>query len=176
MIFELQQDKIIIPIDYSRFVHLLKSRNLKPYTVHVSFSGGRVYPLQFPTAIRMAITSSLNTRFVACYIWADKKRIYVQSSLFKVRYFLLRNLLSMHGKTARFLRYNLATGWVMETNYDGSEEEQIFYDTVREYVVSIEQSFTIFLILWCTNLAQTLKVSKRVMITNRLVMKICIAN
>ena len=35
----------------------------------------------------------------------------------------------------------------METYYDGSEEEQIFYDTVREYVVSIEQSFTIFLIL-----------------------------
>ena len=64
----------------------------------------------------------------------------------------------------------------METNYDGSEEEQIFYDTVREYVVSIEQSFTIFLILLCTNLAQTLKVSKRVMIANRLVMKICIAN
>lgn len=28
----------------------------------------------------------------------------------------------------------------METNYDGSEEEQIFYDTVREYVVRI-QSF-----------------------------------
>ena len=35
----------------------------------------------------------------------------------------------------------------METNYDGSEEEQIFYDTVREYVVSNEQSFMIFLIL-----------------------------
>lgn len=34
-----------------------------------------VYPLQFPTAIRMAITSSLNTRFVACYIWADKKEL-----------------------------------------------------------------------------------------------------
>ena len=35
----------------------------------------------------------------------------------------------------------------METNYDGSEEEQIFYDTVREYVVSNEQAFIIFLIL-----------------------------
>ena len=32
----------------------------------------------------------------------------------------------------------------METNYDGSEEEQIFYDTVREYVVSNEQSFIMF--------------------------------
>lgn len=35
----------------------------------------------------------------------------------------------------------------METNYDGSEEVQIFYDTVREYVVSNEQSLIMFFIL-----------------------------
>ena len=35
----------------------------------------------------------------------------------------------------------------MATNYDGSEEEQIFYDTIREYVVSNEQYFIMFLIL-----------------------------
>jgi len=32
----------------------------------------------------------------------------------------------------------------METNYDGSEEEQIFYDTVREYVISL----LVFIILY----------------------------
>ena len=32
----------------------------------------------------------------------------------------------------------------MEANSDGDEAEQIFYDTVREYVVSVKQFLTLF--------------------------------
>lgn len=40
-------------------------------------------------------------------------------------------------RMAHFNFSSLANGWVMESDFDGSKEEQVFNDTVREYVVSI---------------------------------------
>jgi len=37
----------------------------------------------------------------------------------------------------------LSSGWVMEVNSDGDVAEQIFYDTVREYVVSVSFSVSL---------------------------------
>ena len=59
----------------------------------------------------------------------------------------------------------------MEESYDGSEEEQIFYDTVREYVVSIQHFLTPLQILRCTKGQQkgTFIGDKRICIVNVIV-------
>lgn len=57
----------------------------------------------------------------------------------------------------------------MEANSDGDVAEQIFYDTVREYVVSVKLSvFFYFVKIWSTNDRRRSNEKASIIVANRM--------